>query len=268
MKTGWLSEDPDDSPAMPVTAMLLGRHEHRASVLETALARSRAQDVREAREQAASAPDPDERAANLLAAGYQPGLLYELQQRLSDVQAELETERDKIEKAARRSERLARDHAAGRIGAWDVMRMMQDFDEGDSYRCEQLERRAAGISREIAEATQAISPPQQRDPDPIASATRAAHDEFVAVTRAMLAGAPRPTAPRPFESASRGAGRSTEHVEGNCWVCENGRKRDAAWVSAAEAADDAAYDAEVTRLTDSGYSLAIAQEAATPLISR
>ena len=57
MKTGWLSEEPDDSPAMPVTAMLLGRQGRRASVLETALARSRAQDVREAREQAASAPD-------------------------------------------------------------------------------------------------------------------------------------------------------------------------------------------------------------------
>jgi hypothetical protein len=154
-----------------------------------------------------------QRAANLLAAGYQPGLLYELQQRLGDVQAELETEREKIEKAARRSERLARDHAAGRIGAWDVARM-QDFDEGDSYRCEQLERHAERIRQQIAEATQAITPPPQRDPDPVAAATRAAHDEFVAVTRAMLAGAPRPTAPRPFESASRGAGRSTEHVEG------------------------------------------------------
>jgi hypothetical protein len=268
MKTGWLSEDPDDSPAMPVTAMLLARQGRRASVLETALARSAAADVREARERAASAPDPDERAANLLAGGYQPGLLYELSQQLGDVQAELETEREKIEKGARRSERLARDHAAGKITALDVSRM-QDFDEGDAHRCEQLERRASGISRQITEATQAISPPQQRDPDPIASATRAAHDEFVAVTRAMLAGAPRPTAPRPFVSrGSAGAGRSTEHVEGNCWVCENGRKRDAAWVSAAAAADDAAYDAEVTRLTGAGYSLAIAQEAATPLISR
>jgi hypothetical protein len=33
---------------------------------------------------------------------------------------------------------------------------------------------------------------------------------------------------RPFGSASRGAGRSTEHTGPDCWVCAEGRRRDAA----------------------------------------
>jgi hypothetical protein len=125
-KTGWLGEEPDEGPVMPFTEMALARQQHRAGPLETALARSRSADIREAREEAAMAPDPDERAANLVARGYTPGLLYELQQRLGDVQAELETERAKIEKGARRQERIARDRAAGRISALDIFRM-QDF---------------------------------------------------------------------------------------------------------------------------------------------
>jgi hypothetical protein len=195
-RTGWINEDPGERPAMPVTAMLLGRQERRAGVVETALARSAAADVRQALEEAAAAPDPDERAAGLLAGGYKPGLLYELQQRLGDVQAELESERSKIEKGRLRQERIAREQAAGRITGLDVFRM-QDFDEGDRARCEQLERRAAAISRQIVEASQAISPAPQRDPDPVTAASRAAHDEFVAVTRARLSGSPRPAAPRP-----------------------------------------------------------------------
>ena len=130
MKTGWLNEDPGEKPAMPLTAMMLGRQERRAGAVETALARSRAADVREALEEAAAAPDPDERAANFIAGGYQPGLLFELQQRLGDVQAELESEREKIEAGARRSERLAREQAAGRLSALDAVRML-DADEGD-----------------------------------------------------------------------------------------------------------------------------------------
>jgi hypothetical protein len=246
MKTGWLSEDPDNSPPMPMTAMVLARQGHRAGVVETALARSAAADVRQALDEAAAAPDPDERAANLLAAGYQPGLLYELQQRLGDVQAELETEREKIEKGARRSERLAREQAAGRLTALDALRML-DADEGDQHRCEQLERRAERISRQIAEASQAISPPPQRDLDPLEQAAQRAHSAFRETTRAMIAEAQsRAPGARPFAfRASAGAGRSTEHTGPDCWVCEKARKRDAAWSAAATAADDGAH--EVTR---------------------
>jgi hypothetical protein len=246
MKTGWLSEDPDNSPPMPMTAMVLARQGHRAGVVETALARSAAADARQALEEAAAAPDPDERAANLLAAGYRPGALFELQQQLGDVQAELETEREKIEKGARRAERLARDHAAGRISALDALRM-QDSDAGDTHRCEQFERRAERISRQIAEASQAISPPPQRDLDPLEQAAQRAHAAFRETTRAMIAEAQsRAPGARPFASrASAGAGRSTEHTGPDCWVCEKARKRDAAWSAAATAADDGAH--EVTR---------------------
>jgi hypothetical protein len=199
MKTGWLSEDPDDSPPMPMTAMVLARQGRRAGVVETALARSAAADARQALEEAAAAPDPDERAANLLAAGYRPGALFELQQRLGDVQAELETEREKIEKGARRAERLALEQAAGRLSAFDIMQM--DFDEGDRHRCGQLERRAERISRQIAEASQAISPPQaQRSQDPLEDATRRANATFRELTRQRMAEAQqsRPQASPPF----------------------------------------------------------------------
>ena len=88
--TGWLGGAPDEVPPMPVTEMMLARQQHRAGPLETALAGSAASDIREAREAAANAPDPDERAANFVARGYQPGLLYELSQRLGDTTAELQ----------------------------------------------------------------------------------------------------------------------------------------------------------------------------------
>ena len=47
-QTGWLSEDPGgEVPDMRMTQLALARQENRAGPLETALARSRAQDVRE-----------------------------------------------------------------------------------------------------------------------------------------------------------------------------------------------------------------------------
>ena len=112
---------------------MLARQENRAGPLETALARSRAEDAREAREEAAYAPDPDERAANLIAGGYSPGRLYELAQRLGDTTAELEAERAKLEKAARRAEIAGREHAAGRVDVFRMLAMM-DGDEGDEGR--------------------------------------------------------------------------------------------------------------------------------------
>jgi hypothetical protein len=199
MRTGWIPEEPDGPPAMPFTELMLARQQHRAGPLETALARSRADEIREAREAAAYAPDPDERAANLLAGGYQPGLIHELSQRLGDVQAELETERDKIEKGKRRAEIAAREHAAGRV---DVFRMqaMMDGDFGDEDRVAALERRARSLGRQLAEAQAMIAPPRQRDLDPVEQASRAAHAAFVEVTRARWAeaqGGSRPRRERP-----------------------------------------------------------------------
>ena len=163
--TGWLGEAPDEVPPMPVTQMMLARQERRAGPLEVALARSRADEIREAREAAANAPDPDERAASFVSRGYTPGLLNELAQRLGDTTAELEAERDKLEKAARRAQFAAREHAAGRA---DVSRMlaMMDGDDGDASRVAMLERRAESLRRQIAEAQNMIAAPQQRDPEP------------------------------------------------------------------------------------------------------
>ena len=231
MKTGWIPEESGGPPPMPLTEMALARQQRRAGPLETALARSAANDIREAREAAANAPDPDERAANFVARGYQPGLLYELSQRLGDTTAELEAERDKLEKAARRAQFAAREHAAGRA---DVSRMlaMMDGDDGDASRVAMLERRAESLRRQIAEAQDMIAPPQARDLDPVEAASRAAHEVFREVTRAAWeaaqSGTARP-APRerpPFGSVSRG--RSTEHTGPDCRVCAAARERDAA----------------------------------------
>jgi len=230
--TGWIADEPDaGAPALPVTQMLLARQQHRAGPLETALARSRADEIREAREAAAFAPDPDERAANLVSRGYTPGLASQLAQRLGDTMAEIEAENEKIEKAARRAQFAAREHAAGRA---DVSRMlaMMDGDDGDASRVAMLERRAESLRRQIAEAQDMIAPPQARDLNPVEAASRAAHEVFREVTRAAWeaaqSGTARP-APRerpPFGSVSRG--RSTEHTGPDCRVCAAARERDAA----------------------------------------
>jgi hypothetical protein len=220
-----------------------GNRERRAGPLETALARSRATEAREAREAAANAPDPDERAANLVAAGYSPGLLNELSQRLGDTVAELEAEREKIERGARRQEIAGREHAAGRADVWQMQRML-DGDFGDQAVVERLERRADGIRRQIAEAQEMIAPPQQRETDPLEAASRHAHQVFAELTRQRFAEAQagRPE-PRPFASVSRGAGRSTEHTGPDCWVCAAARERDAARALA----DAAAVYGEIAR---------------------
>jgi hypothetical protein len=244
--TGWLGEAPDEIPPMPLTQLALARQERRAGPLETALARSRADDVCAARDEAAFAPDPDERAANLVSRGYSPGLLQELAQRLGDTQSELEAERDKIEKAAKRAQFAAREHAAGRA---DVSRMlsMMDGDDGDESRVAMLERRAQSLGRQLAEAQNLISPPQARDVDAVEAASRAAHEVFREVTRAAWeaaqSGTARP-APRerpPFGSVSRG--RSTEHTGPDCRVCAAARERDAARARA----DAVAVYGEITR---------------------
>jgi hypothetical protein len=223
--------------------MLSMRQRGPGGVLENALARSRAAEAREARDEASAARDPDEHAAVLVTRGYSPGLLLQLSQRLGDTVAELADERDKLEKAARRQEWAAREHAAGRV---DVFRMqaMMDGDDGDEGRVRLLERRAESLRRQMAEAQEMIAPPSRREEDPLEAATRRAHEAFAEVTRARMAEAQarqRPE-PRPFASASRGDGRSTEHTGDECWVCSEGRRMDAA-----RACEDVAAYGEIAR---------------------
>jgi hypothetical protein len=239
--TGWLgAEEPGEAPAMPLTEMLLDRQQRRAGPLETALARSAADDRRAARDEIAFAPDPDERAAGLIAKGYSPGHISQLCMRLADTEAELAAEEDKLAKAARRAQFAAREHAAGRA---DVSRMlaMMDGDDGDEGRLAMLERRAESLRRQIGEAQAMIAPPQARDLDPVEAASRAAHEVFREVTRARWAAA-QARAPRPFGSVSRGRG--TEHTGPDCRVCAAARERDAALAREDFAA---VYGGEITR---------------------
>jgi hypothetical protein len=223
--------------------MLSMRQRGPGDVLENALARSRATEAREAREEAAAARDPDEHAAVLVTRGYSPGLISQLSQRLGDTMAELADENDKLEKAARRQEWAMREHAAGRV---DVFRMqaMMDGDDGDEARVRLLERRAESLRRQMAEAQEMIAPPQRRDLDGVEAASRHAHEVFAEVTRARMAEAEagRPE-PRPFASASCGAGRGTEHTGPDCWVCAEARRRD----EARDRADYAAVYGEIAR---------------------
>jgi hypothetical protein len=247
--TGWIGgEEPAAAgAALPVTNLMLSmRQRAPGGVLENALARSRAAEAREARDEAAAARDPDEHAANLITRGYSPGLLSQLSQRLGDTVAELADEKDKLAKAARRQEWAAREHAAGRV---DVFRMqaMMDGDDGDEGQVRLLERRAESLRRQMAEAQEMIAPPLRREEDPLEAATRRAHKAFAEVTRARMAEAEaRRPAPRPFASASRGDGRSTEHTGDDCWVCAEGRRMDVARGRVA------GYGREITRGVEGG----------------
>ena len=228
--TGWISEPDAAGPALPLTNMALARqHRGPGDTLALALARSRAAEAREIRDEAAAAPDPDERAAGLIARGYSPGLASQLAIRLGDTLAELADEEAKLEKAARRSERLHREHEAGRLTGLAYLQAMGDDAGGDQDRVRLLSRRAESLRRQVAEANEAMSAPQLRERDGVEAASRHAHQVFAEVTRQRFAEAQagRPE-PRPFASVSRGAGRSTEHTGDDCWVCAAGRERDAA----------------------------------------
>jgi hypothetical protein len=153
--------------------------------------------------------DDDERQASLLARHYAPGQATDLAQRLGDTLAELAAVQEENEAARKRQERIARDHAAGRITVHDIMRM--DAGEPDLAREQQLERRVRSLRKQVADASARISPPQQRlDGDGLEAAASRAHAAFAEVTRARIAElgttrlASRP-APRPKEaSRSRG----------------------------------------------------------------
>ena len=208
-RTGWIGDEPGDAgPALPVTNLMLGmRQRGPGGVLENALARSRAVEAREARDEAAAAGDPDERAAAFVVRGYLPGQISQLSMRLADTEAELAAEEDKIEKAARRAERTYQMHERGQITGFGLIERMRDADEGDQAQVERLRRRAGSLRRQIAEASELITPPQQREADPVAAAASRARSVLAEVTRSQVAEARERSRPRerpPF--ASRGVG--------------------------------------------------------------
>jgi hypothetical protein len=161
--TGWISEAPDAGPALPVTNFILSQRAAPAGpvTLGQAVGRVLGQAERPVRYGAEpEREDPDERAAALVRRGYVPGQLYELQQRLGDVEAEAEAEREKIAAGAKRAEHVRRAYEAGQIRAWDIPAALGD--EGDEGRMRLLERRAESLRAQIADVTEIMTPPQAR----------------------------------------------------------------------------------------------------------
>lgn len=227
-ETGWTGVPPEaEAPSMPLTEMLLRNRERGAGdTLALAQARSRAQEARSARDAAANARDPDSYAVNLVNRGYAPGLLSELSGRLADTEAELAGEQEKLEKSRKQQERIHRDHAAGKITAFDIARMHATLDDGDAGKVERLQRRRDNLRQQISEAAGMAASPEQRLPaDPVEAAVNraatAGHQLFLEATRARWAeaqGTPRaPRAPRPFPDSISRSG--AECAGPDCPVC-------------------------------------------------
>lgn len=127
--TGWTGEPPEaEGPALPVTGMLLAQRQRQAG---DTLARTQARSWRDDRPD--PVPDPDERAANMVARGLVPGQVSDLSRRLGDTLAELQGEREKLGRGARRQAQIRRAHERGQITAFDIARMA-GADEGDPGR--------------------------------------------------------------------------------------------------------------------------------------
>ena len=179
--------------------------------------------------------------------------------RLADTEAEIATEEDKIERAARRAERMHREHEAGRIGAFDIMRALGDSDEGDKDRVRVLERRRDSLQRQIREASEAMTPPEARARNAVEEAASRASRILAEVTsqrqaedQAALAARAQLQRERSSFYTSRGrrpfASRSGAAVEcADCRECGLGPEESAAVHAemdaqkAAEEADRAAY---------------------------
>jgi len=148
----------------------------------------------------------------MVARGYRPGMISDLSMKLADTEALIAAEKDKIARSARRAERIGRMHAAGQLSAFDIAgRMGADTDEGDPAEVTRLQRRADGLRRQLAEASEMIAPPQARQPDEFASVNRSARELFAATTRERLAEAQagiRRSEPRPFAGRGSVAARS------------------------------------------------------------
>lgn len=152
--------------------------------------------------------DGDERAANLMARGYAAGQASDLARRYADAVTAAQDEREKLEKGERVTARVRGMLERGQIGAMEAHQRM-DGDFGDVRRAEQLERQAASLRRQLEEAAAMISPPQQRAPDPVESASRSAQQLLAEVTRERTATAqPRRPERRPFVSRAGVAVRS------------------------------------------------------------
>jgi hypothetical protein len=225
MNTGWIPDaEPEEpaAPAMPLTSLVLGTRQHGGDVLATAMARSQAEDHKADREAAAAAVDPDERAANLIAVGVLPGRISDLARQRGDAEAELEAERAKIAEGERVNAIAMREHAAGRLGIWQVQRLL-DRDFGDAQRAAVLERRIARLDSQMAEAA-ALMAPTRAPEDPIEAASSRARARLAEVTRARMeaAAAGRPArARRPFASGSRGGLAARSEQPGACRDCLN-----------------------------------------------
>ena len=125
--------------------------------------------------------DPDEKAAFLVARGYAPGTIYQLQQQLGDVEAAAQGEREKIGKAAKRAESIHRAHQAGRLDVFAAARALDEGDAGDEGKVRLLERRAESLRAQIADVTEAISPPERQAPGPVEAAAQRAQQIAAAV---------------------------------------------------------------------------------------
>jgi hypothetical protein len=171
--TGWLgSDEPEETRPVGFADFILRnrRAPGEGHTLEQVFTRAA-----QARDREPEREDPDDRIAALVTRGYAPGRVTELARQLGDVQAELEAEREKIEKGARRARHIHEAHQVGRLDAFAVMRAMDSVDEGDTGRVSLLERRAASLGAQIADVMAAISPPERRAPDPLEAAASRAH---------------------------------------------------------------------------------------------
>jgi hypothetical protein len=188
-------------------------------IRQGAVAQGDAADRRDERLRQQDARDQDEQMANLLARGYSPGLLSSLSQRLADTSAELEDERDKVERGERRREQVRGLLERGQIGGLEAAERM-DGDFGDPNRVEQLERRCENLRAQLQEAAEIMVPAEARAANAVEEATqraqrilanvaaqRRAEDEAEARARAQLKAerAAFRRERRPFAGGSAGA---------------------------------------------------------------
>jgi hypothetical protein len=233
--TGWTNEPPEEDAAPGGFAGLIASvrpDPEEGRTLGQVLGRAMRPDKPDVHR------DPDETMANLMARGYAPGQLSDLARRLADAQGELAAVEERNERAVRRRERVAQDHAAGRITAFDIMRM--DLDEPDAHRARMLAQRCDQLRQQLEDVTMTITPGPQRAPDALEAASRrarqAGHEAFRAATQEAIRGTRRaPRERRPFASGG-GAGAP------DCPDCQ------AAGASRSESAR--IHAGEITRVTD------------------
>jgi hypothetical protein len=150
--------------------------------------------------------DNDERAANLMARGYNAGTVSRLASQLAETQTRLQDIAEKNEKARRRQARIASDHQAGKITAFDIARM--DFDEPDPAAEAKLERRVASLQAQLRDAAAVVSPAQQWEPDAVEAASRRVQKVAAELARATAPERPPFDRPACKECADAGASRS------------------------------------------------------------